>query len=142
LPGSAQRRLSPGGRQGHGSPWRRDLAVGGAGGAVGGRDAPGGGGARPWGAATAPGGEGGAWRRLRTEVAARRAAREPVAARPAPIDAAPLPQAIRADTAPALVTGEGNAEEWLGAVPSSLAPSRDAAPPVQRLRLRYRKDGP
>ena len=48
----------------------------------------------------------------------------------------------RADTAPALVAGEGNAEEWLGAVPSSLAPSRDAAPPVQRLRLRYRKDGP
>ena len=64
------------------------------------------------------------WRRIRTDVAARRAAREPVAARPAPIDAAPLAAGDAApDTAPALVAGEGNAEEWLGAVPSSLAPS-------------------
>jgi len=38
--------------------------------------------------------------------------------------------------------GEGNAEEWLGAVPSSLAPAPEAPPPVQRIRLRYRKLGP
>src|SRR5205814_4034315 len=38
--------------------------------------------------------------------------------------------------------GEGNAEEWLGAVPSSLAPAPEAPSPVQRIRLRYRKLGP
>jgi radical SAM-linked protein len=38
--------------------------------------------------------------------------------------------------------GEGNAEEWLGAVPSSLAPSSVAPAAVQRLRFRYRKVGP
>src|SRR6184192_2498890 len=37
---------------------------------------------------------------------------------------------------------EGNAEEWLGAVPSSLAPAPAAPPPAQRIRLCYRKRGP
>src|SRR5207253_1296363 len=38
--------------------------------------------------------------------------------------------------------GEGHAEEWLGAVPSSLTPEPPSPPPVQRIRLRYRKLGP
>ena len=93
--------------------------------------------------ATLPEWETRAWRRIRTDVAARRAAREP--SPPAPRRStrrrfrrrsAPTPR-------PALVTGEGNAEEWLGAVPSSLAPVAGCrAAPVQRIRLRYRKVGP
>ena len=39
-------------------------------------------------------------------------------------------------------TGDGNAEEWLSAVPSSLTPAVPSAPPQQRVRLRYRKVGP
>src|SRR5204862_4918529 len=35
--------------------------------------------------------------------------------------------------------GEGNAEEWLGAVPSSLAPAPDAPAPGPRIPLPYRK---
>jgi radical SAM family uncharacterized protein/radical SAM-linked protein len=82
------------------------------------------------------------WRRIRTEVAARRAARVPVAAAPAHPVAAPLPAALAAtdDGLPA-ASGEGNAEEWLGAVPSSLAPAVPAPIAVQRLRVRYRKVG-
>jgi radical SAM-linked protein len=46
------------------------------------------------------------------------------------------------ETAAGPLTGEGNAEEWLGAVPSSLEPPTAAAPVVQRVRVRYRKIGP
>jgi radical SAM family uncharacterized protein/radical SAM-linked protein len=84
------------------------------------------------------------WRAIRTRVAARRAAREPIPARPAGVDAAPLPAPFAGagvDAPPP--SGEGNAEEWLGAVPSSLVPAVDApAPAVQRIRLGYRKVGP
>jgi len=38
--------------------------------------------------------------------------------------------------------GDGNAEEWLHAVPSSLTPAVASAPPQQRIRVRYRKLGP
>src|SRR5581483_4384057 len=87
------------------------------------------------------------FRELRARVAARRAARIGVpATRPAPVDAAPLPATLGgAAAAPPEDDGrdgEGNAEEWLGAVPSSLAPDAAAAPPVARARLRYRKVGP
>jgi radical SAM family uncharacterized protein/radical SAM-linked protein len=77
------------------------------------------------------------------EIRARMAERRPVA-RPAPVDAAPLPAALLGDArdAPAAEDGEGNAEEWLGAVPSSLVPAPAAPPATQRLRLRYRKVGP
>jgi len=81
-----------------------------------------------------------AWRDIRARVAARRAA-------------VPTPLAMDVDTPlPATVEnpagterpggGEGNAEEWLDAVQSSLAPAHEAPPPVQRIRLRYAKDGP
>src|SRR5439155_378961 len=54
-----------------------------------------------------------------------------------------LPDAVAASpTAPAAPGGEGNAEEWLGAVPCSLAPTAAGPPAVQRIRLRYRKVGP
>ncbi len=87
------------------------------------------------------------WRGIRTRVAARRAARLPVAARPDASDTeAPLPAAFAAaasDAArPPTPAGEGNAEEWLGAVPSALTPATPAAPVVQRVRIRYRKVGP
>jgi hypothetical protein len=36
----------------------------------------------------------------------------------------------------------GNAEEWLGAVPSQLSPRGEAQRAVQRIRIRYRKGGP
>ncbi len=85
------------------------------------------------------------WRAIRTRVAARRAARVPVAARPDATTEAPMPLAVAqiaelAASAPA--TGEGNAEEWLGAVPSALTPATPSAPVVQRVRVRYRKVGP
>jgi radical SAM family uncharacterized protein/radical SAM-linked protein len=83
------------------------------------------------------------WRSIRTRVAARRAAREPVAPRPVPAGDAPLPAMLAGrETAAGPLTGEGNAEEWLGAVPSSLEPPTAAAPVVQRVRVRYRKIGP
>ncbi len=83
------------------------------------------------------------WQSIRARVAARRAAREGVPAEPAPVDAAPMPATLAAtDAKPARAGGEGNAEEWLGAVPASLAPTTTAPPPVQRVRLRYRKVGP
>ena len=83
-----------------------------------------------------------AFRDIRTRVAARAAARAPHA-RASAVAAAPLPESVGTTaheaSAPA---GEGNAEEWLAAVPSSLAPDAHAAPAVQRVRLRYRKVGP
>jgi radical SAM family uncharacterized protein/radical SAM-linked protein len=83
-----------------------------------------------------------AWRTIRTRVAERRAARQPVAPRPDAVREAPLPASLAAqDVAPA-TSGDGNAEEWLGAVPSSLTPDLAAPAPVQRLRVRYRKVGP
>ena len=89
-----------------------------------------------------------AWREVRERVAAqRRAGARP---RPAMPEAIPLPEPVaRGDGgAPAATSAgrrapaEGNAEEWLGAVPSSLAPAPAAPPPAQRIRLRYRKLGP
>jgi radical SAM family uncharacterized protein len=79
------------------------------------------------------------WRAIRTRVAARRAAREPVAPPPALADEAPLPVPL-ADATDAMgpQPGEGNAEEWLGAVRSALDPATVAAPAVQRLRLCHR----
>jgi radical SAM-linked protein len=83
------------------------------------------------------------WRRIRTEVANRRAARLPMAPRPRAVDAAPLPATLGGGRVnDATAAGEGNAEEWLGAVPSSLAPADAAPAAVQRLRFRYRKGGP
>jgi radical SAM family uncharacterized protein/radical SAM-linked protein len=91
---------------------------------------------------TLPAWETRSFRDIRTRVAARTAARAPQA-RARAVAAAPLPEALGTATldggAP---TGEGNAEEWLAAVPSSLTPDAQAAPAVQRIRLRYRKIGP
>jgi radical SAM family uncharacterized protein/radical SAM-linked protein len=81
-----------------------------------------------------------AWREIRSRVAARKGATP----RPAAVDEAPLPTSLGAAPvadAPA-GRGDGNAEEWLGAVPSALAPDAPTPPPVVRLRLRYRKTGP
>lgn len=83
-----------------------------------------------------------AWRTIRTRVAERRAARQPVAPRPDAVREAPLPATLAAATPVAPQGGDGNAEEWLGAVPSSLTPDLATPPPVQRLRVRYRKVGP
>ena len=75
---------------------------------------------------------------LRARVAARRPQ-----ARPSGVDAAPLPAPLAGPAArEEPLAGEGNAEEWLGAVPSSLAPDAPPPPAVQRLRVRYRKTGP
>jgi radical SAM family uncharacterized protein/radical SAM-linked protein len=82
------------------------------------------------------------WRGIRTRVAARRAAREPVAPRPAEIAESPLPAALATGPATVAAGGEGNAEEWLGAVPSALAPNAPVVPVAQRVRVRYRKVGP
>jgi len=78
------------------------------------------------------------WREIRSRIARRKTPRAG-----APLAEAPLPAAL-ADpvTSPDDVRGEGNAEEWLGAVPSSLAPGAPAPAPVQRVRLRYGKTGP
>src|SRR5205823_13263653 len=75
---------------------------------------------------------------------ARAAGRRPAASLRGGVDAAPLPAALPANEAVAEAPrpGEGNAEEWLGAVPSSLAPGATGPPAVQRIRLRYRKVGP
>src|SRR6185295_17175942 len=55
----------------------------------------------------------------------------------------PLPAELGATMAPPPARGgDGHAEEWLGAVASSLAPDPVAPPPAQRVRLRYRKVGP
>ena len=93
---------------------------------------------------SAPAWETKAWREIRARVAERRAAPRP---RHAPADAVPLPEALaRGDgsspRATRVAPGEGSAEAWLGAVPSSLTPDHEPAPPVQRVRLRYRRLGP
>src|SRR6185295_13059044 len=55
----------------------------------------------------------------------------------------PLPAELGATMAPPPARGgDGHAEEWLGAVASSLAPDPGTPPPAQRVRLRYRKVGP
>ena len=91
---------------------------------------------------TMPAWETRAFRDIRTRVAERIAARAPLA-RVRAAAAAPLPEFIAAPAADgAAPGGEGNAEEWLAAVPSSLTPDTLAAPAVQRIRLRYRKVGP
>jgi len=86
------------------------------------------------------------WRGIRTRVAERRAARQPVAARPDAPAESPSPASMAEKrpmtAAPVVASGEGNAEEWLGAVPSSLAPATPVVAPVQRIRIRYRKVGP
>jgi radical SAM-linked protein len=78
---------------------------------------------------------------------ARRSARprpRPPAARDTPLPASLAGRALaerpvrRAPNA----AGDGNAEEWLGAVRSALTPEPASPPPVQRVRLRYRKVGP
>lgn len=83
------------------------------------------------------------FRSIRTRVAERRAARVPVAPRPDAVDEAPLPARL-ADAATAVprAAGDGNAEEWLGAVRSALTPLATSLPAVTRIRLRYRKVGP
>ncbi|MCW5893655.1 MAG: TIGR03960 family B12-binding radical SAM protein [bacterium] len=83
-----------------------------------------------------------AWRTIRTRVAERRAARLPVAPRPDAVREAPLPATLGTGPDGPGPGGDGNAEEWLGAVPSSLTPDLDTPAPVQRLRVRYRKVGP
>jgi radical SAM family uncharacterized protein/radical SAM-linked protein len=81
-----------------------------------------------------------AWREIRTRVAARRA---PAARSAPPVDAAPLPATLAPGVAAAPEGGgEGAAEEWLGALPASLAPAPGSPAPAQRVRLRYRKVGP
>jgi radical SAM family uncharacterized protein/radical SAM-linked protein len=83
------------------------------------------------------------WRGIRARVAARRAAREPVPPRSdEQATEAPLPGVVAAGDGVAPARGEGNAEEWLEAVPSALTPIVPAAPALQRLRVRYRKVGP
>jgi radical SAM family uncharacterized protein/radical SAM-linked protein len=83
-----------------------------------------------------------AFRDIRTRVAERVAARAPLT-RVRAAAAAPLPESVAGPAGNgAAPAGEGNAEEWLAAVPSSLTPDAPAAPAVQRIRLRYRKVGP
>jgi radical SAM family uncharacterized protein/radical SAM-linked protein len=80
------------------------------------------------------------WRRVRERVRRQKSVHPGGGGRA--VDA-PLPVALdNAGGEPSGARGEGNAEEWLGAVPSSLAPAGEASPAVQRLRLRYRKIGP
>jgi radical SAM family uncharacterized protein/radical SAM-linked protein len=56
---------------------------------------------------------------------------------------APLPLPLeRPATAVDVEGGEGNAEEWLGAVPSSLTSTPEPHRAVERVRVRYRKNGP
>jgi radical SAM-linked protein len=85
-----------------------------------------------------------AWHEIRARVASRRANGQPAAAMARPVETTPLPAALvsGATTPTPAEPGEGNAQEWLGAVPSSLTPDAAAPQPVQRLRLRYRKIGP
>ncbi len=79
------------------------------------------------------------WRQIRTRVATRRAARTKAPA----VSTTPLPATLASGADAGGDAGEGNAEEWLGATPASLAPVPETPPkPVQRVRLRYRKIGP
>jgi len=79
------------------------------------------------------------WRRVRERVR-RVKSHHPgsAAATDAPL---PLPLGRPAE-APSAAAGEGNAEEWLGAVPSSLTPAVEPQRAVERHRVRYRKLGP
>jgi radical SAM family uncharacterized protein/radical SAM-linked protein len=80
-----------------------------------------------------------AWHEIRRRVAERKAAR----LRPAAVGEAPMPASLAgAASAGPVAAGDGQAEEWLGAVPSALAPGTPAPPAVIRVRLRYRKVGP
>jgi radical SAM family uncharacterized protein/radical SAM-linked protein len=83
-----------------------------------------------------------AWRDARARGARPRS--RPPAARDTPLPASlvgrtlpegPIRRAPKAG-------GDGNAEEWLGAVRSALTPEPPSPPAVQRVRLRYRKVGP
>ena len=79
------------------------------------------------------------WRRVRERVRlTKRQHPGSALATDAPLPA-PLDRTPAADRVP---QGEGNAEEWLGAVPSSLAPAAEPSRGVQRIRVRYRKIGP
>jgi radical SAM-linked protein len=79
------------------------------------------------------------YREIRTRVAERRQA----ARAAAPVTEAPATIPLSAPAADGGGSGgDGNAEEWLGAVPSNLTPEVPTPPPVQRIRLRYRKVGP
>jgi radical SAM family uncharacterized protein/radical SAM-linked protein len=87
------------------------------------------------------------WSDIRARVAARaETARRgmTVPRKAGAVEAAPLPVALAGSTPAPVDTagGEGNAEEWLGAVPSSLTPDPDAPVAVTRVRLRYQKTGP
>lgn len=88
-----------------------------------------------------PGWETKTWHEIRDRVRAKRAGmRTPL---PAVAVTTPLPATMAGATPLATpAAGDGNAEEWLGAVSSSLTPDLPTPPPVQRLRLRYRKIGP
>jgi radical SAM-linked protein len=79
------------------------------------------------------------WQKIRAAVRAGRRTGRPTAQTNTD---APLPAPL-VTCAPNVPTprGDGNAEEWLGAVPASLEPGSDAQPAVQRLRLRYSKVG-
>jgi radical SAM family uncharacterized protein/radical SAM-linked protein len=81
------------------------------------------------------------YREIRTRVARRKAAGTG-APRVRAVGEAPLPAALAGSGQDAVGGGDGNAEEWLGAVPSSLAPDASALAPAQRVRVRYRKTGP
>ena len=84
-----------------------------------------------------------AWHEIRARVAARAAARAPRPRVDADPSAALLAARLADGTAPLdSGSGEGNAEEWLDAVPSSLAPQAATQPGVERVRLQYRKVGP
>jgi radical SAM-linked protein len=79
------------------------------------------------------------WRRVRERV--REAKRQHPGA--AAVADAPLPAPLAEGIREARIgTGEGNAEEWLGAVPSQLVPASESQRAVQRIRIRYRKGGP
>jgi radical SAM-linked protein len=86
------------------------------------------------------------WRELRTRAAVRRPSTRPPAASAVPLPASMVRRdpdtTVPARQAPRASGGDGNAEEWLGAIASSLTPAPEIAPPRQRIRLRYRKIGP
>src|SRR5262249_30108766 len=98
--------------------------------------------------AAAPAWETKSWRDLVRRPVGRRAPTP----RPSDVTDTPLPVNIdRADPTSARPgrgkshqggAGDGNADEWLGAVRSALAPAPEAAPTRQRIRLRYRRLGP
>ena len=92
--------------------------------------------------ATLPAWETRTWQKIRSGVrAGHRTGRPPI--RPSHDTHTPLPAPVESPAehcAPR--RGDGNAEEWLSAVPSTLQPGSVAQPAVQRVRLRYAKVGP